>query len=202
MNVDKYASKLKNLKRKRINLTVKNRKEMNKEEKLNSINRKPAVYSMNEEPEEGGSGSADKKEHEDQKTKLFGYSIRDYEQWQNREDRKVKMDSSQYRDLAKSTYDKEVQRMVQKEKHHNRIEKQRFKVNSRGKLEVKDDPNLVNELAESLNQTASERFLRTRKKIDRQTTSESSSGFVNVKNKQFNDKLDRQAKKAGHRDSD
>ncbi|SCU80006.1 LADA_0B04522g1_1 [Lachancea dasiensis] len=203
MDLNEYASKLKNLKRKRMNLVVKNSKETKRERTLHQLNQKPAVYSMNAQSDEE-SDQASKGNDNVEKNKLFGYSIREYEQWKKREDRS-KLDSAKYGDLAKSTYDKEVQRLSAR---RDNLEKTKLEeegsrtVNNQGKIVIEDNPDLIDKLAESVRQTAKERYAKIQRKLQhRDVTAVPSTGFVNEKNKQFNAKLDRQAKKMEHSDS-
>ncbi|CEP60314.1 Syf2p LALA0_S01e07866g [Lachancea lanzarotensis] len=202
MDVDKYALRLKNLKRKRVSLAVENRKEVNREDRLSKRSQKPAVYSLNEdqntEEDDGGSGSVGGDSLPD---RGWDISMQDYERWEDRENRKKRTDSGQYRDLAKATYDKQVQKIAHRFEDHgasNKIMKQRARnFNSKGKIVIEDNQQLVNELAQDLEKNASQRYAKTRKKLERRNGGEtfSSTGFVNEKNKQFNEKLERQAKR-------
>lgn len=191
MDLSKYADRLKNLKRKRIDLSVKNKNEVIREEKMVSASRKPAVYSMNAE-------GAEEEIAKDvtEANKLLKYSMLEYEQWQD----KVKKNShrleggASFQDLAKSTYDKEVQQLSKID--GNRVNKNtKYRVNNKGKIVVEDDQQLVTGLVETLNKTADERYARIQKKIGRQMNNTTSGGYINEKNKQFNDKLERQTKK-------
>ncbi|SCU94902.1 LAME_0F09868g1_1 [Lachancea meyersii CBS 8951] len=208
MNVDKYASRLKNLKRQRVNLAVKNRKEVNGEEKLRQRTQKPAVYSMNEEDVDAGEAVEATKAAElgsGSNGQLFAYSISEYEQWEDREQRKKGTDSGQYRDLAKATYNKEVQQIVSRlNDSGKKVDKRTATLNTKGKIVVDDNPELVSELAGLLERNTKERYAKTQKKLGRRNATETpatststttSTGFVNEKNKQFNEKLDRQAKR-------
>ncbi|SCU83930.1 LAFA_0D06832g1_1 [Lachancea sp. 'fantastica'] len=199
MDVDKYALRLKNLKRKRVSLAVKNRKEVNREDELSQKSQKPAVYSLNEDKNSDGKGESGR-EKGDAHDRRWDYSMRDYEQWDDRENRKKRTDFGQYRDLAKATYDKEVQRIAHRfDDHHssNKVGKQTRNFNSKGKIVIEDNLQLVSDLAESLEKDANQRYAKTQKKLERRngTETSSSTGFVNEKNKQFNEKLDRQAKR-------
>ncbi|CAR24391.1 Syf2p [Lachancea thermotolerans CBS 6340] len=191
MDLNKYADRLKNLKRKGVSLSVKNKQQILQEEKQTSARAKPAVYSMKTEEAPSSETTEESKE-----AKLLQYSMKDFEQWQDKERRKSQKSSdvAKYQDLAKFTYDKEVQQL--RKNYTNKVEKpKKVSINKKGKIVVKDDPHLVGSLADSLNKTANERYARIEKKIHRQMVSDTPGGFINEKNKQFNDKIERQTKK-------
>ncbi|CUS21868.1 LAQU0S04e02630g1_1 [Lachancea quebecensis] len=191
MDLNKYADRLKNLKRKGVGLSVKNKQQVLQEEKQTAAQAKPTVYSMNAEE-----APSKEEPEEPEEARLFQYSMKDYEQWQEKERRKSQKVSgvAKYRDLAKFTYDKEVQQL--RKNCTSKVEKtKKISINEKGKIVVKDDPHLIGSLADSLNKTANERHARIEKKIRRQMVSDTPGGFVNEKNKQFNDKIERQTKK-------
>lgn len=175
------------MKRKGVDVSVKNRKEAEKEEKQAKQSGKPKVYSMNEDET-----FKDQKE-EDTRGKLLNYSIKDYEKWQLKQTAKLKnSDGSSQQDLAKYTYDKEIREM-EKDELLNRGKVTKARLNGKGRIQINDDKKSLEQLADNLNKSTKRRYIERKKqaeKLDSSTT----GGFINDKNKQFNEKLSRQFK--------
>lgn len=175
------------MKRKGVDVSVKNRKEAEKEEKQAKQSGKPKVYSMNEDET-----FKDQKE-EDTRGKLLNYSIKDYEKWQLKRTAKLKnSDGSSQQDLAKYTYDKEIREM-EKDGSLNRGKVTKARLNGKGRIQINDDKKSLEQLADNLNKSTKRRYIERKKqaeKLDSSTT----GGFINDKNKQFNEKLSRQFK--------
>lgn len=187
MDLTNLSGKLKYLKRKGVDVSVKNRKEAEKEEKQAKQSGKPKVYSMNEDET-----FKDQKE-EDTRGKLLNYSIKDYEKWQLKQTAKLKnSDGSSQQDLAKYTYDKEIREM-EKDESLNRGKVTKARLNGKGRIQINDDKKSLEQLADNLNKSTKRRYIERKKqaeKLDSSTT----GGFINDKNKQFNQKLSRQFK--------
>lgn len=187
MDLANLSGKLKYLKRKGVDVSVKNRKEAEKEEKQAKRSGKPKVYSMNEDET-----FKDQKE-EDTRGKLLNYSIKDYEKWQLKQTAKLKnSDGSSQQDLAKYTYDKEIREM-EKDESLNRGKVTKARLNGKGRVQINDDKKSLEQLADNLNKSTKRRYIERKKqaeKLDSSTT----GGFINDKNKQFNEKLSRQFK--------
>lgn len=187
MDLTDLLGKLKYLKRKGVDVSVKNRKEAEKEEKQAKQSGKPKVYSMNEDET-----FKDQKE-EDTRGKLLNYSIKDYEKWQLKRTAKLKnSDGSSQQDLAKYTYDKEIREM-EKDGSLNRGKVTKARLNGKGRIQINDDKKSLEQLADNLNKSTKRRYIERKKqaeKLDSSTT----GGFINDKNKQFNEKLSRQFK--------
>lgn len=187
MDLANLSGKLKYLKRKGVDVSVKNRKEAEKEEKQAKQSGKPKVYSMNEDET-----FKDQKE-EDTRGKLLNYSIKDYEKWQLKQTAKLKnSDGSSQQDLAKYTYDKEIREM-EKDESLNRGKVTKARLNGKGRIQINDDKKSLEQLADNLNKSTKRRYIERKKqaeKLDSSTT----GGFINDKNKQFNEKLSRQFK--------
>lgn len=187
MDLANLSGKLKYLKRKGVDVSVKNRKEAEKEEKQAKQSGKPKVYSMNEDET-----FKDQKE-EDTRGKLLNYSIKDYEKWQLKQTAKLKnSDGSSQQDLAKYTYDKEIREM-EKDESLNRGKVTKARLNGRGRIQINDNKKSLEQLADNLNKSTKRRYIERKKqaeKLDSSTT----GGFINDKNKQFNEKLSRQFK--------
>lgn len=187
MDLANLSGKLKYLKRKGVDVSVKNRKEAEKEEKQAKQSGKPKVYSMNEDET-----FKDQKE-EDTRGKLLNYSIKDYEKWQLKQTAKLKnSDGSSQQDLAKYTYDKEIREM-EKDESLNRGKVTKARLNEKGRIQINDDKKSLEQLADNLNKSTKRRYIERKKqaeKLDSSTT----GGFINDKNKQFNEKLSRQFK--------
>lgn len=187
MDLANLSGKLKYLKRKGVDVSVKNRKEAEKEEKQAKQSGKPKVYSMNEDETFKG------QKEEDTRGKLLNYSIKDYEKWQLKQTAKLKnSDGSSQQDLAKYTYDKEIREM-EKDESLNRGKVTKARLNGKGRIQINDDKKSLEQLADNLNKSTKRRYIERKKqaeKLDSSTT----GGFINDKNKQFNEKLSRQFK--------
>ncbi|SCV02936.1 LAMI_0H04170g1_1 [Lachancea mirantina] len=191
MDIEKYAEKFEALKRRGVRVSVDNRKKLIKEEREVEETGKPRVYSMKEEDIE----SNDAVDANHVKKDLLNYSLRDYDKWNSRGVEKEtttrsKNMKSDLQDLAKSTYDKDVKKLVTTAPGVSKPT-----LNSRGKIVANDDWRLIDKLASSLKRTARERHEELGKKWKAQHESSEVANYVNNKNKQFNAKLARQLRK-------
>lgn len=194
IDLEQFIRRFNAIKKKSSEITVENRRLVNAEFKELAAGRKPRVYQL-EVPDPLVSSQEDKQENQ-----LMNYTIQQYEEWGLRQRKKNdKKDSNNMRDMAKYTYDKELNKL-----HKNTMVQHKsvsggdvHKVNKNpktGKLTIKDDATLVKKLAGDVDRTATERYESRRKDMERSSTQNllSGGGYINEKNKQFNEKLDRE----------
>ncbi|CAR27937.1 hypothetical protein ZYGR_0N04240 [Zygosaccharomyces rouxii] len=194
MDLDQFIKDFNALKKKSWEISVENRKLVNAESKELAAGRKPRVYQL-EAPEPSLPTQDDK--HGNQ---LMNYTIQQYEEWNSRQrDQTNKRDSGNLQDMAKYTYDKELNKLHKDTMLQNRYTNggsiQKMNRNPKtGKLTIKDDDQLVKKLAKDMDKTATERYEARRREMERSNVQNASSGggYINEKNKQFNEKLDRQ----------
>lgn len=142
-----------------------------KNRKLVEAKGKPLVYSAQDLGDEDESG------HEDESTKkasdVFNMTLAEFEA-----QKKAKVDKSAY-SMAKLTYDKEIREIRDFKTGGEKSEKDRLS-------------GLVNHL----NKEAKDRYQVQKKKIERREKL-AVSGFINDKNKQFNQLIDKQRDRSG-----
>ncbi|AMD19843.1 HCL308Cp [Eremothecium sinecaudum] len=191
MGLEEIQERLKKLKKERVKLSIANRKEIVKEEKLKSSDGKPQVYSMDYQPE----GSKDI-EDETHSSRLLNYNISEYEKWEAKEKSKRKfMDGADASDVAYLTYNNGL-KQLQKSERLPKGKVTKGMISQSGKLLLKDDKDLVDNLADTLENSSRERYLKRKKKMESKAgKSTVLDQAINEKNKQFNDKLASQFKK-------
>lgn len=137
---------------------------------------KPRVYQLeSEEHDPTESGTVD--DEEEELLKLLNTSLRDMESKYGRNKDKT-ITTLQGDQIAKSTYDKEL-KLVSKIKYQHR----------------NDNFGNVDAMVENLNQTSKKRYMVRKTQINASKMNEndtSNGAYINVKNKQFNDKLNRE----------
>lgn len=197
MDLEKYKERFKELQKKSQMVAIENRKMANKEVKELSMKGKPRVYSMKEEDQMTDSITAPSDER---KNKLLNYKMREYEKWEQvQKRRKVKehTGNADLQELAKHTYEKQLRRLKDEsqnpkgEVNSGKIEKD----DRSGKIRVQDNTVLVDQLANESKKLTTERYLSRKKEIERKNSRDAPGGYINDKNRQFNEKLDRQLKK-------
>lgn len=192
IELEQFIKDFNRLKKKSWEITVENRKLVNAESKELAAGRKPKVYSLEAHEET----QDDKQQVND----LLNYTIRQYEEWNSKKfNKNDKKDTSNMQDMAKYTYDKELNKLHKDTSIQNKFAKdssaRRVDKNPKtGKLAIKDDYQLVQKLARDMDRMATERYESRRKEMEKSDVQNVSSGggYINEKNKQFNEKLDRQ----------
>ncbi|CAI4502300.1 BBF_collapsed_G0021720.mRNA.1.CDS.1 [Saccharomyces cerevisiae] len=168
MDFYKLDEKLKELKRKRVDVSIKSRKLADREIQEVSANRKPRVYSMedvNDADESVGDTESPEKE------KAFHYTVQEYDAWERRHPQGKTGQSQRggisYDQLAKLSYEKTLRNLAtqtqnsskqdssaDEEDNKNVPKKGRIgkvqKDTKTGKITIADDDKLVNKLAVSL----------------------------------------------------
>lgn len=173
--------------------SLENRKIADKELKEVSLKVKPRVYSMKETAETDDSLVVD--DATKKRTKILNYNMKQYEEWEQRQrDKKVKADGADLQEIAKYSYEKELKRLNRDARGENRVLKV-DKDDKTGKLKIFDDKRLVHQLAGDIKKTTMERYMARKKEMERADSRNVPGGYINEKNKQFNEKLDRQSKK-------
>ncbi|AET37485.1 Syf2p Ecym_1239 [Eremothecium cymbalariae DBVPG len=192
MDIDDISSRLRRLKSKRVDISIKNRKEIVSEEVLQVGRSKPEVYSINDE---GAAVNEVQSTSNTERRKLLNYSLIDYEKWDEKE-KQANFDGTYSGDIAYSTYKNEIKQLRKGGLTKGKITKGR--ISESGKVAIEDEKELVNKLAQTLEKTSRERFLREKKRLDGHKANTSELGnFVNEKNRHFNEKLSRQFKELG-----
>lgn len=193
MNLEEYTQRFKSLKKKSVETSLENRKIADKELKEVSLKVKPRVYSMKETAETDDSLVVD--DATKKRTKILNYNMKQYEEWEQRQrDKKVKADGADLQEIAKYSYEKELKRLNRDARGENRVLKV-DKDDKTGKLKIFDDKRLVHQLAGDIKKTTMERYMARKKEMERADSRNVPGGYINEKNKQFNEKLDRQSKK-------
>lgn len=214
MDFNKLDEKLKELKRKRVNVSIKSRKLADREIQELGANRKPRVYNM--EDVNDADESAENMESAD-KEKAFHYTVQEYNAWERRHHQR-EIGQSQgsgisYDQLAKLSYEKTLRNLavqtqnssnqdisVDKEDNKNKPKKDRIdrvrKDTRTGKIRIADDDKLVNKLAVSLESESKKRYESRKRQMENAKSLYGVESFINDKNKQFNEKLSRESKRS------
>lgn len=190
MSLEGYVQRFKDLKRRSFEVSIKIGKIAEREAKEQAEIRKPRVYRMEEDERDEGSlqDSAERRREE-----LMGYTMREYENWEKKvQAKEAKKDGANLEELAKYTYEKQLNK-VRKHAGTGKSAKIR-KDRDTGKINISDDRQLVNRLASDLERTSKERYLARQKEMVKRDMQTTPGGYINDKNKQFNEKLDRQLK--------
>ncbi|QHS73437.1 Syf2p [Saccharomyces paradoxus] len=214
MDFNKLDEKLKELKRKRVNVSIKSRKLADREIQEVGANRKPRVYSM--EDVNDADESAENMESSD-KEKAFHYTVQEYNAWERRhhqgETGQSQGSGISYDQLAKLSYEKTLRNLaaqkqnssnqdsfVDKEENKNKPKKGRIdrvqKDTRTGKIRIADDDKLVNKLAVSLESESKKRYESRKRQMENAKSLYGVESFINDKNKQFNEKLSRESKRS------
>ncbi|CCD25871.2 Syf2p NDAI_0G00950 [Naumovozyma dairenensis CBS 421] len=201
--LDVYEENLKALKRSVLDIITENRKRADQEVKEKSQSSKPKVYDIkavedddNHHTDYDGLGDFSNEE-EKRKFKLMNYTIREYEEWdkQQKDKQRKRVDGSDLTELATFTYEKELSKLNSKLENISHEQKHQIGVNTRnGKLNVKDEERLLNNLVNNLNETAKKRYMVRKKKLQSKASSDIAGNYFKDKNKQFNEKLERELK--------
>ncbi|CAI4493108.1 BFH_collapsed_G0021360.mRNA.1.CDS.1 [Saccharomyces cerevisiae] len=215
MDFYKLDEKLKELKRKRVDVSIKSRKLADREIQEVSANRKPRVYSMedvNDADESVGDTESPEKE------KAFHYTVQEYDAWERRHPQGKTGQSQRggisYDQLAKLSYEKTLRNLAtqtqnsskqdssaDEEDNKNVPKKGRIgkvqKDTKTGKITIADDDKLVNKLAVSLQSESKKRYEARKRQMQNAKTLYGVESFINDKNKQFNEKLSRESKGSG-----
>ncbi|EJS43634.1 syf2p [Saccharomyces arboricola H-6] len=210
MDLVKLDQKLKELRRNRVNVSIKNRKLADRELQEAGSSRKPKVYSMDDvnDRDESVSDTEDS-----DKNKAFHYTVQEYDTWEKKR-KQSKIGQSQrsgnsYDQLAKLSYEKTLRNLatqsfnkheisVRDEDNENLTRKGRNnkiqKDAKTGKIRVVDDDALVNKLASTLESESKKRYESRKRQMEGADTPFGVESFINDKNKQFNEKLSRESK--------
>ncbi|AQZ09730.1 SYF2 (YGR129W) [Zygosaccharomyces parabailii] len=195
MDLENSIKEFNALKRRTLEISVENRKLVSEEAKSMVSSQKPRVYRLNESEENRQDESEENlavDEVELRRSKLMNYTIQQYEDWADKQhDKNTKKEGGDMSDLAKYTYEKELQYF----KDNSRTKKQSNKVEKSpitGKLAVRDNSELLHRLARNMDKSAKERYNSRKKKIEKANVHGVKDAYINEKNKQFNEKLDRQ----------
>lgn len=193
MNLEDYNEKLKLLKKSVQDIKIRNRNLLKQEAEEKEKGLKPRVYSMHDD-EDDSDEKRSSDEQSDMRTNLFQYTVQDFIDWEKRQQRKKKnklesKSGMRLQHLAKNTYDKELQNLPRPEFKMKAKETQ-FRINKdSGKVDIKDNKELVQRLSQNLKETAKQRYDSNRK-IANDKEHTSLSGSINAKNLQFNKSLD------------
>lgn len=190
IDYETIESKLKLLKKRCQDIKVENRKVL-------EIVSKPKIYQISANDDQSNqsktnyTGMQDASEKNHETLKLLNMTLRDMEKKYGvniyNANKKESVVSIQGDKLAKYTYEKER------------------KAISKLKYQYKGDINNIDAIAENLKQTSKKRYAIRKKQIDESNYSNNSNyssynngasntGYINIKNKQFNDKLQREKK--------
>lgn len=190
IDYDTIESKFKLLKKRCQDIKVENRKVL-------EIVSKPKTYQISANDDQSNqsktnyTGMQDASEKNHETLKLLNMTLRDMEKKYGvniyNANKKESVVSIQGDKLAKYTYEKER------------------KAISKLKYQYKGDINNIDAIAENLKQTSKKRYAIRKKQIDESNYSNNSNyssynngasntGYINIKNKQFNDKLQREKK--------
>lgn len=192
MSLDGFVERFKDLKKRSFEVSLKIGKIADREAKEQDETRKPRVYKM--ETDESDDQPV-KDSVERRREKLMGYTMREYENWEKKvQEKEIRKDGANLQELANLTYKKQLGKIKKQTgpSHGARVSKDQ----ETGKLKVRDDAQLVNRLAKDLKRTSDERFLARKREMEKRSMRETPGGYVNDKNKQFNEKLDREIKDA------
>ncbi|KAL3229967.1 Pre-mRNA-splicing factor SYF2 [Nakaseomyces bracarensis] len=194
MNLEEYSSRLRQLKRSIQDIKVHNRKLMAEERssEQDNVSGKPKVYSMRDD-EDGDEEKRSSDEQSDMRTNLFNYTVQDFINWEKKQDGKKRRGGRQY--LAKRSYDKDLETALQKQFGSGQADKPReteFKIHkSTGKVHLKDDKKLVDQLAQNLIATSDRRYELKKKELEANEIKSTGTNSVNDKNRHFNQTLDK-----------
>lgn len=190
IDYDTIESKFKLLKKRCQDIKVENRKVL-------EIVSKPKIYQISANDDQSNqsktnyTGMQDASEKNHETLKLLNMTLRDMEKKYGvnmyNANKKESVVSIQGDKLAKYTYEKER------------------KAISKLKYQYKGDINNIDAIAENLKQTSKKRYAIRKNQIDESNYSNNSNyssynngasntGYINIKNKQFNDKLQREKK--------
>ncbi|EDO15928.1 hypothetical protein Kpol_480p15 [Vanderwaltozyma polyspora DSM 70294] len=199
MEIKEALEEFKRLKRKAVDILIENRKLLDANTRELKKNSKPKTYSMEELAEDDtvNTGTVDEAD------RLLNYSIREYEEWEKKQGRHkenvhvTKSSVNSTAQIAKFTYDKQIKKLQkQKSTNDNRGKISKIRKDPKtGKIVVNDSKQLIKQLAEDLNQTTKERYDRTNQKRQKNSDQNENYSYINEKNKEFNDKLERQETK-------
>ncbi|CCC70152.1 hypothetical protein NCAS_0E00820 [Naumovozyma castellii] len=195
IDLEGYSRKLKELKRKAQDATIENRLLVDRESKDIESSGKPRVYNMQDDQD--NQLETQEEDADDKVAKLMNYTLRQYEEWEKKQkDKKIKDDSSDMKQLAMFSYDKGVSNLNRFRTDKTTTEREvQIQVNSKtGKVNIQDEKKLVNDLAKNLTKTANKRYMVTKKKLDARSKDSSAEGYINERNKHFNEKLDRESR--------
>lgn len=190
MSLDEYVNRFRDLKRRSFEVSNKIKKLAEREANEESAMKKPKTYQMEVAEGDAQPVQDNAKNH---KLKLMGYTMREYENWEKKtQDKKAKRDGANLQELAKYSYEKQLSKI---KKHGEVPQKTRIsKDRKTGKIKVNDDSRLVNRLSNDLKKTSEERYMARKKEMEKRNLQPTAGGYVNDKNKQFNEKLDRQSR--------
>ncbi|QLL33013.1 hypothetical protein HG536_0D05350 [Torulaspora globosa] len=190
MSLEDYEQRFKELKRRSFEVSIKIGKIAEREAKEQAKIKRPRVYKMEADESEDRS-SQDSAER--RREKLMGYTIREYENWEKKlQEKEAKKEGANLQELAKYAYDKQLSKF---RKYAGTPKSAKIQKDQKtGKIKISDDRQLVNRLASDLERTSKERYLARKKEMERRNVQATPGGYINDKNKQFNEKLDRQVK--------
>lgn len=175
--------RLKKLKKLKVEVQLRNKKEVYKEEAKKEQRR---VYSMSEDDRD-----KNHKGSEERADKLLKYSIRDYENWAKitKEKEQNRSNTGDFQALAKASYRKDIRTISS-----NESRTLSGTITDEGKVIVEDDPALLNKLAKSLDEQAKKRYTVRKNKVGKHENPLINKGYINDKNRRFNKKLENQFK--------
>ncbi|AQZ16350.1 SYF2 (YGR129W) [Zygosaccharomyces parabailii] len=195
MDLENFIKDFNALKRRTLEISVENRKLVSEESKFMAPSQKPRVYRLNENEENRQDESKENPtvdEVELRRSKLMNYTIQQYQDWADKQhDKNTKKEGGDMSHLAKYTYEKELKYLKDSsmsKKQSNKVEKSPIT----GKLAVRDNSELLHRLARNMDKSAKERYNSRKKKMEKADVHGVKDAFINEKNKQFNEKLDRQ----------
>ncbi|QLQ79879.1 hypothetical protein HG537_0C05270 [Torulaspora globosa] len=189
MSLEGYLQRFKELRRRSFEVSLKIGKIAEREAWEQAEIRKPRVYRMEAEDSDDVGSLQDSVER--RREKLMGYTMREYENWEKKlHEKEAKKDGANLQELAKYTYEKQLGKV--KKYAGTQKSAKIWKDQRTGRINISDDGPLVNRLASDLERTSKERYVARRKEMERRDMQATPGGYINDKNKQFNEKLDRQ----------
>lgn len=180
--IAEVEEKLRILKKLKVDVRVRNKKEVLKQE----AGSRKRVYTLDEAIPDA------KSSHEENDVmKLMSYSMRDYEQWDKLTKKRASNESitGDFQNLAKNTYNKEIKNIG--EVTSKNLE---GKLSGTGQIILTDDAEKVERLAETLKNNASSRYKVRKTKLEKDINGPDSKAHINQKNQRFNAKLAKQFK--------
>ncbi|CAI4063045.1 hypothetical protein N7582_002283 [Saccharomyces uvarum] len=209
MDLEELGNKLKELKRRRVDASLKTRKLADREIQEASSNRKPRVYSM----EDASDDELVRETKSDDKDRAFHYTVQEYNAWEQKQKQrksgKTQGTGNSYDQLAKLSYDKTLRNLTTQNygKHESSVNEkdskgslgksriEKIQKNSiTGKIRIVDDDELVNKLASTLESDSKKRHDARKRQMENVKTPSGVESFINDKNKQFNEKLGRESR--------
>lgn len=180
--IDELERKLKQLQKQKKDVLLRNQKALLADKKQNSgqrvhgvVDTEESIKSQNKRYQLGNLSES-----------AINYSIREYEEWETRthHSRNNRAVMGDFQSIAKNSYKKEVQNLPKGTAHELQ-----GTITEKGTVVVEDNPELIDNIAKSLNEQAKKRYMVRKQKLEKQNKVDINDGFVNDSNKRFNLKL-------------